>query len=284
MLQVTFWGVRGSCPCANEEAQRYGGHTSCVEVRAGDEPALILDLGTGVRRLADDALASGRPIGPLHANVLLSHLHWDHILGLPFCAPINLQGAEVDVFGPVQDGGTLHEAFDRFMQPPFFPVHVAELRGDVRFHDVWDEDLAVGAVKVRVRPVPHKGPTIGFRIEWEGRSIAYVADHQAPGDLRSISPEVLEVCDGVDLLIHDAQYSEAEFAEKSDWGHSTVGYAVHVAREAGARGLALFHHDPAHSDADVDRLLDHARGLPEAQRIDWILAAAEGQTLEWDAV
>jgi ribonuclease BN (tRNA processing enzyme) len=170
--------------------------------------------------------------------------------------------------------------FGDFMRPPYFPVHFSDLQGEVQFHDTYEDDLAVGNAKVRVRPVPHCGPTVGYRVEWDGAVVAYVSDHQAPLSLDTVADSVLELCDGADLLIHDAQYTPTEFGAKADWGHCTVDYALLVAREAGAKALALFHHDPAHDDDMVDRLLAGAQTA--SARVDGprVLAAAEGLTLD----
>ncbi len=253
-------------------------------VETKGEPALVFDLGTGLKRLAAriskaaELARSGR--AQVRANVLLSHLHWDHVLGLPFSVPVSLVGAEIDVYGPTQGELTIQDAFGRFMQPPFFPVGISDLQAEVKFHEVWEEDLAIGGLKVRIRPVPHIGPTIGFRIEREGVSVAYVTDHQQPLSGQGVDEGVLELCDGVDLLIHDAQYSTEELAARPNWGHSSVDYAVHVARCAGVSQLALFHHDPSHEDVEIDRLLEHARSLPDASGVGSIIAAAEGACLE----
>ena len=162
--------------------------------------------------------------------------------------------------------------------PPYFPVTCAELRGDIVFHDVLKDDLTIGAAEVMVRPVPHCGPTVGYRVSWAGSTVTYISDHQAPVGLDSVADSVLELAEGADLLIHDAQYTATEFAEKSHWGHCTVEYAVKVAREAGVKRLVLFHHDPAHGDDMLDHLLAGARA--EAGR--WgpeVLAAYEGLQL-----
>ena len=273
MLKVTFYGVRGSCPCPSEANRRYGGNTACVVVEAPGEPPIILDLGTGLRQFGERQPTDGS----FRATAFLTHIHWDHVQGLPFFPPIDRHGATLDVYGPTQEEGSLHDVFGGFMRPPYFPVHFSELRGDIRFHDVLDEDVSVGGAKVRIRPVPHCGPTIGFRIETGGRSVAYISDHQAPPSLRGVSDNVLELCDGADLLIHDAQYTPREFREKSHWGHCTVEYALHVAKEAGAHRLALFHHDPAHGDDELDRLLSEARCISNGiGGVDEVVAAAEG--------
>jgi ribonuclease BN (tRNA processing enzyme) len=252
-----------------------------VAVEAGDDPPIILDLGTGLRPLGLDLDSTRDRTAPLHLSAFLSHLHWDHIIGLPFFTTAHDPLTTLDIYGPPQeDGMTLHEVFDRVLHPPFFPVHVKELRGDIRLKEAFDETVTVGSAKVTVRKVPHVGTTLGFRIEADGASVAFVSDHQQPKDPTTVDPGVLELCDGVDLLIHDAQYTPEDFVMKADWGHSTIAYAVHVAREAGVRKLALFHHDPLRTDDAIDELLEQARALDEATSIGSIVAASEGLTLE----
>jgi len=277
-LNVSFHGVRGSTPCSCESNRRYGGNTACVAIDfPGTEP-IILDLGTGLRFFGET-----QPLdGTFRAHALVTHLHWDHVQGLPFCAPVNREGAQLDIYGPPQEGLTLAEAFEEFMRPPYFPVRIGDLMGDIRFHTADDSDFAVGDAKVRARYVPHVGTTFGYRIEHGGLSVAYISDHQQPLDGMSIAPEVLELADGVDLLIHDAQFTDAEFAMKAHWGHCTIDYALHVAKEAGARRIALFHHDPAHSDDEIDRILDAARSRTSSLGLTEVLAAYEGLTVALD--
>jgi phosphoribosyl 1,2-cyclic phosphodiesterase len=247
-----------------------------VHVDTGGEVPLILDAGTGLRSLgavlAHRQRESGRPI---HAHLLLTHLHYDHLLGLPFFGPLEDPGALVEVFGPRQGDVPLAEVVGSAVTPPFFPVQMKEFRGEVRLRDLGDEDLEFGDVVVRARSIPHTDTTLGFRIEHAGAAIAYLPDHQAPLDRTTIAPGVLELCDGVDLLLHDAQYDDNEFAAKSDWGHSTIAYAVHVAATAGARRLGLFHHDPSHDDVQLNRLEEGAQRLPGAERLDEVFAARE---------
>ncbi|HVX16828.1 MAG TPA: MBL fold metallo-hydrolase [Acidimicrobiales bacterium] len=238
---------------------------------------IVFDLGTGLRFWGEDLPHDGS----FRGTALVTHLHWDHVQGLPFFTPINRAGAELDVYAPPPEPGcSVAAAFDDFMRPPYFPVRSTDLFGTIRFHDASDTDLAIGRAKVRVRSVPHVGATNGYRVELDGYSVAYVSDHQQPCDGSSrIAGSVLELCGGADLLIHDAQYDSGEFAEKTEWGHCTVDYAVNVAVEAGAKRLALFHHDPAHDDDRVDELLGYARGLvPSGHELE-VLAAGEGMSV-----
>jgi phosphoribosyl 1,2-cyclic phosphodiesterase len=275
VLNVSFYGVRGSTPCPGPSNARYGGNTACVVVERPGEPPIILDLGTGLREYGETLPHDGSFLG----TALVTHLHWDHVQGLPFFVPILRDGARIDVYGPAPDDGrTLAEAFAGFMRPPYFPATVEQLPGEIEFHDLGSEDVQVGKAKVTARPVPHVGSTNGYRIDSAGRTVAYISDHQQPaGGLGSISDDVLGLCDGVDLMIHDAQYTAEEFAGKCDWGHCTVEYAVGLAREASARTLVLFHHDPVHDDDFIDCMLTTARRVagPDLE----VIAAYEGLTV-----
>ena len=276
VLRIKFFGARGSTPSPCEANQRYGGNTSTVVLECAGADPIVLDLGTGLRLWADELAHDGT----FRASALVTHIHWDHVQGLPFFAPIDRTGAELDIYAPHQEAGPLEEVFGDFMRPPYFPVQYTELRGDIRFHGVSDADFEIGSAKVKVRPVPHVGPTVGYRVDWEGISVAYVSDHQAPEGLDTVADSVLSLCDGVDLLIHDAQYTPEEFAVKSHWGHCTPAYALLVAKEAGARRLALFHHDPAHGDVLVDELEADLQRQAEGLQVDEVFAAREGLTLE----
>ncbi|MEZ5266126.1 MAG: MBL fold metallo-hydrolase [Acidimicrobiales bacterium] len=279
-LLVRFFGVRGSTPCCSPEVHQYGGNTSCVVVEAPGAHPILLDLGTGCRIYGE----SLDPAVPFRATALVSHLHWDHVQGLPFFGPAPRPGSHIDLLAPPPGSGmTLGEALDTCLRPPFFPVTVAELPGTITVREAEPGGtFPLGPVTVTARTVPHVGPTAGFRLEWEGASLAYIPDHQQPGEhAEQVDEQVLALARGVDLLIHDAQYTPEEFAAKSNWGHSTVPYAVEVARRAEARTLALFHHDPLHDDATVDQLLGEAR-LQAGCGFD-VIAAREGLTLRLPA-
>jgi len=279
LLNVSFWGVRGSTPCPSDSNQRYGGNTACVALEVPGSDPLVLDLGTGLRFW-------GRTLptdGTFRGHALVTHLHWDHVQGLPFFAPINCPGARLDVYAPRPSGDlSVADAFEGFMRPPYFPVRASDLFGDIEFHDLANQEITIGQARVTVRDVPHVGATNGYRIELGGQVVTYISDHQQPVDgTDRVAESVLELCDGADLVIHDAQYTATDFAVKSDWGHCTVDYAVHVAASAGARRLALFHHDPDRDDAAVDVLLDQARALGAKRGLHEVIAASEGLTVSF---
>lgn len=253
-MRVTFHGVRGSTPCNGPEVARYGGNTSCVVLDIPGVDPILFDLGTGLRYFG-----LSRPEGPFSGTCLLSHLHWDHIQGLPFFTPLLRPGSHVHVHGPRQaDGRGVGDVFASTIRPPLFPVSLDMLPGDLSFIDVADDSFTIdpaGEVQVMSRLVPHVGPTLGFRVTWRGRSVVYLSDHQMPVDGSFAATDgALELCDGADLVIHDAQFTPMEFARKADWGHCTIDYAVWLAQEAGAKNLALFHHDPSRDDDQLDAI------------------------------
>lgn len=277
MIEIEFFGVRGSTPCSCRSTAGVGGNTSCVVLRCGDDAPIILDLGTGLRYFGDQLVAN-KTAPPFRGTALVTHLHWDHVQGLPFFVPILSDGAELTIVGPEQDTSTLKEAIEQFVRPPLFPVDLHVLPGSVNFVETSDAVLEVGSSTVLVRPVQHVGTTNGYRIDNGSGSVAYIPDHQQPVDgSMSVSDDVLELCSGVDVLIHDAQYSAEEFAAKATWGHASIEYAVEVARQAGAKRLLLFHHDPSHSDEWVTQATLWAQAL--AGDAFEVIAATEQTTL-----
>jgi len=272
---VTFHGVRGSTPCSCPSLARYGGNTSCISVEAEGQDPIIFDLGTGLR-----SFGTCRDGAEMTAHALLTHLHWDHVQGLPFFAPLHHPDSSLTVYGP-GDGSaeSLADCMARFMAPPFFPITASDLPASVTFVDAPDADFANEETSVMARSVPHTGPTAGFRIERNGVSIAYLPDHQEPLDDKTfIAPGARELCRDVDVLIHDAQLTATEFAAKAHWGHSTPDYALEVARQSGAKTLVLFHHDPSHDDEAVDVICEQTRRRAAADGID-VVAALEGLKL-----
>lgn len=277
-MRATFYGVRGSTPFSAASHTGFGGNTCCVVVHVEDEAPIILDLGSGLFGFAQEL--GGQPI---QATVLLTHLHWDHVAGLPFFSPVLMPGGAIDVYGPADEGMTLDQALNRLVSPPFFPVTMADFAGEIRINDFWNDSLTVGSASVRARPVPHTSATSGYRIEFGGRSLVYVPDHQQPiDDASKVADSVLELCDGADLLIHDGQYPPELFEQRAHWGHSTPGYAVEVARQAGAKSLALFSHDPMHTDEQLEAIEVDAKELGADAGIAEVFSAREGMTIHLD--
>lgn len=275
---MSFYGVRGSTPCSSDRLRRYGGNTSCVVLEADGQAPIIFDMGTGLREY-------GMVVGArdnFSATILVTHLHWDHVQGLPFFGPLHAPDAQIDVYGPPHDQQELDKVFAGLMKPPYFPISCDELNGGVTLNTLWNQSIAIGDLTVTTREVPHTGETNGYRVDAGAISVAYVSDHAQPlGTPDTVADSVLELCDGVDLLIHDAQFTEAEFAERPHWGHCTPFYALEVARQAGAKRLALFHHDPFHDDDQVDGLLEACRQAAADDGIE-VVAAFEGLCLSFD--
>lgn len=277
MLRISFHGVRGSTPSACGANERYGGNTSCVSIEADRAEPIVFDLGTGL-----GVFGRTWPRGvPFRGHALVSHLHWDHIQGLPFFEPMLRAGSHLDVYGPVIDGLRVGDAFDRFMRRPFFPVSLDDLAGSIDFHDIDEGSFPLGDATVTAAIVPHTGRSFGYRVDLDGVSVAYVSDHQQPGPQdHSVAPGVVELARDVDLLIHDAQYDADQFRVKADWGHCTPEYAVDVAVAAGARRLALFHHDPTHDDTRLETLLEGARRHAETLDGPEVFLATEGLAVD----
>jgi len=270
-MQVRFWGVRGSIAVSGEAYARTGGNTTCVEVIAEGE-RLVLDGGTGLR-----ALGAALGFGPTRATLLFSHLHWDHIQGVPFFAPAFHPESDLTFVGVARASGTLREALAAQMRPPTFPVGLDRLVGAKRFIDV-ARDVAFEVGPFRVTPLDQAHPdgVAAFRVEAAGRAMVFATDCEH--GVR-IDDRLTRLTEGADLLVHDAQYTSAEYRgiagpSRLGWGHSTVDDAVEVAQRAGVGRLALFHHDPTRSDDAVDLLEAAARA-----RFTPTTAAREGATM-----
>jgi ribonuclease BN (tRNA processing enzyme) len=260
-----------------------------VSREVAGEPPLVLDLGTGVRQLGEEMKAAFDHRAPLGISAFITHLHFDHIQGLPFFIPTLWMDTVIDIYGPAQQGETLEERFTALIRPPYFPVPIEELPAQLRFHELTDAETAVGELRVTSRLIPHVGETCGFRVEADGVSIAYISDHQAPKEFDkessgmragdTIAQSVLDLARDVNLLIHDAQYTDEEFRLKAHWGHSTVGYATRVAATAGARSLALYHHDPTHGDDQLDAMGEQAAAAAADAGLESIVVASEGLSI-----
>jgi phosphoribosyl 1,2-cyclic phosphodiesterase len=277
-VKVRLWGTRGSVATPGPETMRYGGNTACVEVRNDDGTLLVLDAGTGVRRLGATVEA-----GIQRVDLLLTHLHMDHIQGLGFFEPLFRPGLEVHIWGPSTTTLDLRAHLNRYLSPPLFPVRLRELPCRLTLHDaVATPRFEIDGVSVEAMLVSHPGATVGFRIEADGASLAYIPDHEpalgtgrVPDHPAWISG--LALARGVDLLIHDAQYTAAEYPEHVGWGHSSIPQALSFASAARVGKLVAFHHDPAHSDAMLDRVYEEVRSQDLAFEVQ---CAAEGDVFK----
>jgi len=259
-LQVILWGTRGSLATPGPEMARYGGNTSCVGVVGREGTVLVLDAGTGIRRLAATIPESTRRV-----DILLTHLHMDHIQGLGFFAPLYRPDIEVHVWGPGSTTLRLQARLMRYLSPPLFPVNLAELPCKMTFHDISSRDIDIGEFHVCSALVCHPGPTVGYRITApEGGVLTYLPDHEpALAALRfpSLPREWTSgatLAAEADLLIHDSQYSAAEYPGHCGWGHSSLNQTLDFGTLTGVKRLVPFHHDPDHTDTDLDRLMAEA--------------------------
>jgi len=233
-------------------------------------------MGTGLREFG----SSWGKNKAIDTTILVTHLHWDHVQGLPFFGPVHNPESKVAVYGPPHGNETLKESFMGLMRPPYFPICCDELPTGISFETCWDERFAIGDAKVVTKSVPHTGETNGYRIEINGYVIVYASDHQEPlDDPTYVADGVLELCDGADLIIHDSQFTREELLARPTWGHCTPQYAVEVAAQSGAKQVALFHHDPWHDDNQVDALLAECQEQAKDRGIEHVFAAAEGTTV-----
>src|SRR5229473_361263 len=284
-MLIRFWGTRGSLPKPGPTTLRYGGNTSCVEVRMAGGTLIVLDCGSGAHELGQALLAQAS--GPLHGHLLITHTHWDHIQGFPFFAPLFVPGHVWYIYGPGGLGGRLEEALARQMEYAYFPITLGQLGATVRYHDLVEGTFTLDDVCITTRYLNHPALTLGYRLEADGVVLVYATDHEphsralASGDASALAGEDrrhVEFLAGADLLIHDAQYTAAEYGEKVGWGHSPVESVVAAARAAGARRLVLFHHDPLRDDEALDQVVAAARR--QAGDALEVTAAAEGQALD----
>jgi phosphoribosyl 1,2-cyclic phosphodiesterase len=277
-MNVRLWGTRGSLPTPGPETERYGGNTACIEV-SGSVPdhVIVLDAGSGIR-------AFGAALAPTleRVDVLLSHLHMDHILGLGFFAALFRPGLDVHIWGPSSATLGLHDRLGRYLSPPLFPVRLRDLPCRLTLHDVPLGTFDLPGMEVTAALVCHPGPTVGYRLDDGGAVLAYLPDHEPALGARRF-PEAPRWTSGyrlaaeADVLVHDAQYDADEYQARLGWGHSTVDHALAFAEATGVRELVAFHHDPAHDD----RHLDAAYGASQLGAHSFVVSAArEGTTFE----
>ena len=279
---VTFWGTRGTIPTPGAHTARYGGNTACVEVRDGHGHLVILDAGTGIRGLGKHLAGERTPDG-VRAHILLSHAHWDHIQGLPYFAPFFKKGNVITVWGPKQGDVEMGDILRQLMQPVVFPVPLDALAATLEVKHVNAEPIETEGCTITSMRVRHPAVTLGYRLALPGGiSVVYVTDDElGPAGSYDVGSKwrerFVKFIGGADLLIHDAMYTPEECVTHAGWGHSSYVEAVELARESGAKRLALFHHEPEHTDDATDEIAERAREVAARHggRTE-IVAAAEG--------
>lgn len=273
-FHIKFWGVRGSIPCPGSETIRYGGNTSCVEMQVGGE-RLIFDGGTGLRVLGQSLLSQM----PVKGHLFFTHSHWDHIQGFPFFSPAFVKGNEFKIYGaPAPNRATIKQRLHDQMLHPNFPVPLQIMQADLKFYDLEaGETFQIGEVSLDTASLNHPGEAIGYRINWQGLSAAYITDTEHFSD--RLDENVLRLSQKADVLIIDATYSDEEYhnprSTKVGWGHSTWQEAVKIAKTAGVKQLVLFHHDPAHNDVYLDQI-----GKQASLAFPQTILAREGLSIE----
>ncbi len=275
-MQVRFWGVRGSIPCPGPDTMIYGGNTACVEVRFGSR-LLVLDAGSGLRLLGRHLAAEPQPV---ELDLLISHCHIDHLIGLPFFQPAFQKSTAMRIWaGHLSPRDHLERMLGQLMEPPLLPITPKTFKADITYRDFLAEDrLDLGSgISVVTAPLNHPGGATGYRIEYGGRAVAYVTDHEhTAGEPHAA---LVRLTEGVDLLIYDATYTPREYATRVGWGHSTWVEGIRLAERVGARQLALFHHDPDRDDAALELIALQASMLRSGT-----FAAREGQCLGFRAL
>lgn len=279
-MRARIFGCRGSLAAPGRRTVRYGGNTSCVEVKLSDGSIVVLDAGTGIRELGLEMASSCPP----RIDILLTHLHLDHLEGLGFFAPMFNPDVEMHIWGPPSPLVPLRDRVARLLSPPLFPVELADIPSGPVFHDAPSEEWTIGSATLTARPVKHPGPAVGYRLEEDGRTLAYIPDHEPAlgSDLATMQPDWISgyaLADRVDVLLHDAQYTPEEYDARVGWGHSSLEHVVDFALIAKVKRLVMFHHDPLHSDEKLERMLAFARAR-WGEGAEDIVLAREGMAIE----
>jgi phosphoribosyl 1,2-cyclic phosphodiesterase len=304
-MKVRFWGVRGSIPSPGPTTQKYGGNTACIEIRVGAEDRLlIVDAGSGIRPLGNYMMGNDLPKGPIKADIFLSHTHWDHIMGYPFFTPIYIPGTQVKVYGPVSfEDDPLEEVVGGQMKYRYFPINLGELASEVEYIRLKEDpgiDLGEG-LHLSTKLLNHPITALGYRFEYDGKVVCtcydtepfrnlFITDPEDPGYDEAMAYEGEEVAieqnlaveeffKGADLLIYDAQYTDAEYSSRINWGHTTMEYGITAANRAGVKKLAMFHHDPDRTDETLDELA-RVYCVPGKYGDTEVFFAREGMILE----
>ena len=280
-MKVKIWGCRGSLPTPEPYAVRYGGNSTCVEVRLDNGAVIIIDAGSGIRKLGKALLEPENK--PKEIYLYLTHAHWDHLMGFPFFTPAYIKGARIHVRGGVKAKRFLERFLSKQMEAPYFPVDFKAMKAKLDFTSGKPEGFGIGNAKISPIPLSHPNGGWGCRIEEAGRTFVFLTDNELDyvheGGLRS--SEYVKACARADLLIHDAQYTDKEYAKKKTWGHSTYNQALMLALSSRAKRIGFFHHDPERTDDEIDKLVEQMRQKAdkESRHLD-CFGVEEGQIIE----
>ena len=283
-IDLTFWGVRGTLPATGEKYLKYGGNTSCVSLEFPREQFFIFDGGSGIKNLGDMLMAQGRR--RFHAKIFISHPHWDHVNTIPFFSPLYVQGNEIEILGANQSDTTMRELISAQMDGIYFPITLNEFAARVYFRDIEEEILDVGGIEVQTKLLSHPGKCLGYRVNYNGRSICYITDNEIFfEDSEFYSPHyekrLAKFCLNSDILITDTTYTDEEYVSKVGYGHSCISKVVKLANNAKVKHLCLFHHDPDQDDKAIDRKLEIATSMLNKLKSDTVvLAPEEGLSLK----
>ena len=263
-VELSFWGVRGTLPVSGEDTLKYGGSTNCVTMQFPRDQMFIFDGGTGIKTFGDMLMAKGRR--NIRGRIFISHPHWDHINAIPFFAPLYRQGNEFQILGANQGDISIREIISAQMDGVYFPITLKEFAARVYFRDLEEEELEVDGITVKTKLLSHPGQCLGFRVEYNGRSLCYITDNEmflenSDGYNPHYEAKLAEFCHGADALITDSTYTDAEYATKVTWGHSCISKVVDLADKAKAKRLFLYHHDPDQRDEAIDDKLETAQTL-----------------------
>jgi len=276
-VKVTFWGTRGSIATPGPSTVRYGGNTTCLEVLLADGTALVLDAGTGIRRLGETLMEmpADRSI-----HLFLTHSHWDHVQGFPFFAPAYDRERKIRIYGFQQAYHKLREILTNQMESQYFPVNFSDLNADIEFITITGRSYEIGNARISAIENNHPGTSHGFRITEGDRSLVFLTDNELKpaADAATEWPAFVDFASGADLLIHDAMYTGEELSRRQGYGHSSYSQAVDLALESGAKTCILFHHDPAHDDDFIDRIVVECRRRIEQSGSPLRCLAAEEDT------
>jgi phosphoribosyl 1,2-cyclic phosphodiesterase len=265
-MLIRCWGARGSIPVSGEEYLRYGGDTPCIEIRTRDDDIVIIDAGTGVRRLGNRLLAEDRH----DYTMIFTHAHWDHIMGFPFFKPVYLPETRIALFGCPFAQASVKAIISRIMTPPNFPVNFETITADLRYQEACLDTFTIGGMTVIPIPISHPNQGLGYRFEEEGKSFVFLTDNELayrhPGGMAYGDYRVF--AEGADLLIHDAEYLPEEYRQTRTWGHSVYTDALSLALDAGVAQLALFHHSQDRTDRGVEEIVEECRRGAADRKLD----------------